>query len=123
MNCFKHTDTVSVGVCRNCFKGVCSKCAIDFGDGIACSEECLKKAQATVQVVANTVLAQRGAKKGRFIGPSVVSLLGLIYLGWGIYCNELFSFTGALGAVFLMLGIFLFFYNRKYFKPISDENS
>jgi len=31
--------------------------------GLACSEDCLEKAKATVQVVSNTVLAQRGAKK------------------------------------------------------------
>ena len=82
MNCFKHQDTNSVGVCRNCFKGVCSECAIEFDSGIACSEECLEKAKATVQVIANSVLAQKGAKAGRFIGPTIVSLIGIIYLSW-----------------------------------------
>ena len=121
MNCYKHSDICSVGICRNCFKGVCSNCALEFEDGIACSDKCLEKAKATVQVVANSVLAQRGAKKGRFIGPSVISLLGLIFLAWASYCDELFKFTGALGALFLVLGIVIFLYNRKYFKPILDE--
>ncbi len=123
MNCFKHNQTSSVGVCRYCFKGVCSECAIDFEDGVACSEYCLEKAKATVQVVSNTVLAQRGAKKGRFIGPSFLTILGLFYLGYAIYCNELFAFTGALGFGLFSMGVILFFYNTKYFKPIDDKNS
>ena len=123
MNCFKHNQTSSVGVCRNCFKGVCSECAIDFEDGVACSEYCLEKAKATVQVVSNTVLAQRGAKKGRFIGPSFLIILGIFYLAYATYCNELFTFSGALGLGFFLMGIILFFYNIKYFKPIDEENS
>ena len=123
MNCFKHNHTSSIGICRHCFKGVCSECAIDFEDGIACSEYCLGKAKATAQVLSNTVLAQRGAKKGRFIGPSFLTILGLFYLAYAAYCNELFAFTGALGLGMFLMGTILFIYNTKYFKPIDEENS
>ena len=123
MNCFKHNQTSSVGVCRYCFKGVCAECAIDFEDGVACSESCLKKAKATVQVVSNTVLAQRGAKKGRFIGPSFLTVLGVGYLGYATYCDELFTFMGAFGLGFLVMGIVLFTYNMKYFKPLDEKDS
>jgi len=89
--------------------------------GLACSEDCLEKAKATVQVVSNTVLAQRGAKKGRFIGPSFLTILGIFYLAYATYCNEPFTFTGALGLSFFLMGIILFFYNIKYFKPIGEK--
>jgi len=96
---------------------------MDFNDGIACSEYCLEKAKASVQVVSNTVLAQRGAKRGRFIGPSFLTILGIFYLAYAAYCDELFAFTGALGLGMLLMGVIMFIYNTKYFKPIDDENS
>lgn len=123
MNCFKHNQAESVGVCRYCFKGVCVACAIDFQDGVACSTQCLAKAKATVQVVSNTVLAQRGAKQGRFIGPSFLTILGGFYLGYSAYQNELFTFTAALGLGLFLMGVILFFYNRKYFKPLDDKGA
>jgi len=123
MNCFKHQNTPAIAVCRNCFKGVCAECAIPFDDGIACSERCLEKAKTTAQVVANTVLAQKGARVGRYIAPGIVSLIGILYLGWAVYCNELIGFSGAAGAIFLSAGIVLFMYNKKYFKPIKRNDS
>ena len=63
------------------------------------------------------------AKKGRFIGPSFLTLLGIFYLAYATYCNELFAFSGALGLGFFLMGIILFFYNIKYFKPIDEKNS
>ena len=121
MNCFKHNESHSVGVCRYCFKGVCLDCAIDFNDGVACSEYCLEKAKSTVQAMSNTVLAQRGAKRGRFIGPTFLTVLGLFYLAYAFYCNEIFAFSGALGLVLTLLGSIMFVYNRKYFKPLEDK--
>ena len=36
MRCFCHPENEAVGVCKNCFKGVCPECLIDVGDGLAC---------------------------------------------------------------------------------------
>ena len=123
MNCFKHQEQASIAVCRNCFKGICSQCAIPFDDGVACSERCFEKAKATTMVLENTLLAQKGARIGRYIGPTVISLFGVIYLAWSAYCGSLFGFTGAFGVLFLVAGAVLFLYNRKYFKPIKANDS
>ncbi len=43
MNCFKHSQSTAVGVCKFCNKAVCTECVIDTGEGLACSEVCVKE--------------------------------------------------------------------------------
>jgi len=40
MKCFTHPETDAVGMCKNCYKGLCSACAADVGDGLACRDMC-----------------------------------------------------------------------------------
>jgi hypothetical protein len=40
MNCFKHTKTVSVGICQACGKGLCVECARDTSAGLYCADGC-----------------------------------------------------------------------------------
>ena len=40
MECFAHSNSNAVGVCKSCGKGVCRACAISVTRGLACSTEC-----------------------------------------------------------------------------------
>ena len=40
MKCYNHHETDTVGICKSCNKGVCSECAVDVGNGIACKNSC-----------------------------------------------------------------------------------
>jgi hypothetical protein len=40
MDCFNHASIPAVGLCKSCSKGVCSECAIDVGNGLACRGAC-----------------------------------------------------------------------------------
>ena len=40
MNCYYHQDTVAIGVCRSCLRGLCPQCAVDLGAGLACRDRC-----------------------------------------------------------------------------------
>lgn len=40
MNCFYHQSVTAIGICKNCYKGLCEDCAIDVGNGLACKEHC-----------------------------------------------------------------------------------
>lgn len=40
MHCFNHSSLSAVGVCKACQKGLCTDCAVDVGNGIACMESC-----------------------------------------------------------------------------------
>jgi hypothetical protein len=43
MNCFRHQNSSAVGLCKTCFKAVCSECAADVGNGLACKNSCEEK--------------------------------------------------------------------------------
>jgi len=40
MNCFNHPAVPAVGICKGCYQGLCSNCAVRVGRGIACRESC-----------------------------------------------------------------------------------
>jgi hypothetical protein len=40
MNCYYHPNVQSVGICKNCQKGLCVECAVDVGNGLACKNQC-----------------------------------------------------------------------------------
>ncbi|MDH3973580.1 MAG: hypothetical protein OEV42_04800 [Deltaproteobacteria bacterium] len=98
-------------------------CAIDFGDGIACKNTCEEKAKDTARLISTNINTQKGLKTGKFIGPSFAILMGIIFITWGWYCDEMSGFTGMLGIVFFVIGILQLAYNIKYIKPMNDKNS
>ena len=86
MECFAHSGTQAVGVCKSCGKAVCRACVIDLGTSIACCDRCAKEATDLHE------MNQRG-KKIYGIGvpdklPSGVImwlLFALLFGGFGIY--------------------------------------
>ena len=46
MKCFYHRDVDAVGSCRSCSKGLCSSCAVDVSDGLACLHRCEERVRA-----------------------------------------------------------------------------
>ncbi|HMD81364.1 MAG TPA: hypothetical protein VKE92_08665 [Anaerolineales bacterium] len=38
MNCFYHPGVASVAICTYCQKGLCTECAVDLKQGIACKQ-------------------------------------------------------------------------------------
>lgn len=121
MNCTQHQDTSAIAVCRNCFRGVCSTCSLPYPDGVACSPQCFEKAKATTRVVENAVLAQRGARFGRYFGPVFMILLGTLFMAAGLQHGIIFRFDTLAGLIFFSLGVALGVLNLKYFKPIGRQ--
>ena len=37
MNCYCHQDNTAVGVCKYCYKALCTDCAVDMESGLACT--------------------------------------------------------------------------------------
>ena len=123
MKCYYHQGQDAVGVCRHCLKGICRECATDFGDGIACVNKCEEKAKATARLISTNIHAQQGLKFGKFIGPSFAILMGIIFIAWGWYCNEMLGFTGGMGILFFVIGALQMLYNIKYIKTQSNKSS
>jgi hypothetical protein len=43
MNCFNHTSIPAIGLCQACGKALCSHCALQLPNGIACKNTCEKR--------------------------------------------------------------------------------
>ena len=61
MNCFYHPDTVAVGTCKNCSRGLCRGCAADVGNGLACRSRCEGEVGALNRIIAQNKSAYEKA--------------------------------------------------------------
>jgi hypothetical protein len=103
MNCFKHQDVVSVGMCKSCHKGVCSKCAIDVGNGIACIDSCENEVRSVNEMIAKGKTAYaKSATISRNSGRFILTL-GIPFLAIGIYDSNMILIP--IGIVFTVYGI------------------
>lgn len=96
---------------------------MSYPDGVACSQRCFDKAQATTRVIENSVLAQRGARFGRYFIPLFMILLGSLFMFAGLQHGIVFRFDTLAGLIFFSLGVALGILNLKYFKPINRQRS
>jgi hypothetical protein len=119
MNCYSHTESIAIGICKSCNKAVCKDCAIDTGLGLACAEECVKE-------VNDYNLTMKKAKQLYGLGeggqkiPTGILLfwaIGAIIFGTGVYryiAYEKLDFISLLmGGVFLILGYVGYARNKK----------
>lgn len=117
MNCYYRQDQVSVGVCRNCLKGICSNCAVDIGGGIACKNNCETHAKKIVQYLQSSMSNADSYKKiyaksgkGILFSSFIVFAIGLVYIlfpffygesdgDWFYYVGGIFIFASILLAI------------------------
>jgi hypothetical protein len=62
MNCFYHQDRPAIGICKNCQRGLCSDCAVEVPDGLACKERCERQVLLLGRLVKGS--EQAGRKTG-----------------------------------------------------------
>src|ERR1041384_2547585 len=46
MKCFNHDTADAVAICKSCNKALCHACAVDVGNGLACSGACEQEVRA-----------------------------------------------------------------------------
>src|SRR5262245_51652117 len=68
MNCFYHRSSPAVGICKNCQRGLCSECAVEVPDGLACKERCER------QVLLLGHLVKGSEQAGRKVGTAHIAL-------------------------------------------------
>ena len=107
MECYNHRKTEAVGVCSQCGKGVCSKCAVEIGGKLYCKPDADKvfgsKPQAATVSAASTAQAatvpttskapqkSASAMKNSVLGTSsfawILAIIGLFFfppICWGL---------------------------------------
>ncbi len=95
------------GTCKHCYKGVCSSCGSDSGNGLCCSETCKSELLSLKDITEKSKMLY-GQRGGRFPIVSIMTLsMGSVMTIHGILTFQ--SGRGYLGIViggiFLLLGI------------------
>jgi hypothetical protein len=108
VNCYYHPGVEAVGVCKNCFKGICSESAADVGDGLACKGACEKQVRQYNRKMANATPGAWSLANG-IIGVIFVALGALLW-GEGEPAAWLFI---AMGIVFAATGAWVFVTARR----------
>jgi hypothetical protein len=136
MNCFYHPGVAAVGICKSCSKGICPSCANDLGKGLACRGHCEGDAIAVINLlesnirnapVYDSLLAT--ARKNRMNGPIFMFVMGLIFLGLGLYqyVSDGYRFENSsvqlvLGTFFIVMGCFIFLRRPRIPGPNEPAN-
>lgn len=115
MRCFIHSEQEAFGMCKNCFKAVCAECAIDCGNGLACSKECEEEVKDYNDMMEKS--KQIYGLKGKRIALVTMMLgtMGTIFSLLGLYGmeDEAGIFFFAMGLIFLVLAFISWNRQRK----------
>lgn len=110
MHCFYHTETVALGVCKACMKGICKRCAVDKGNGLACIDSCeyhVETLNLIIQFSEKSILKQKHPVLEMII---FFILMGLLFLIDAIVQLPIGYFAGSIAIIFLVIAAL--FYNR-----------
>jgi len=119
MKCYSHNDRDAIGVCKACSKGVCSECAYDTGNGLACKETCIEEVQAINEIISRNRQMYSIGNTSNVLSSSVIMyfLFAVLFGGWGIYNSltrgRLDAFTLLMGAGMLVVGIIAYTRQKK----------
>src|SRR4029453_1085008 len=80
MNCFQHPQTVSVGLCKHCSRGLCPECASDEGFGLACRGRCEEEVKAVSQIIERNKVVFGKTAAVYFRSAILFGLMGLLFL-------------------------------------------
>jgi len=86
MKCFHHRDSDAIGTCKACSKGLCSICASDVGNGLACRDQCEDQVRSVNLLVERNIrisaVSERlvgGQPRGLFLAGTFALLAGLLF--------------------------------------------
>lgn len=111
MQCFYHSSTPAIGICKACLRGVCKDCAAELDGGLACRGKCEQEATNLIKYVRESV--RRGDlqiamtdsyRKNAFYPPLLLLTVGAAYMYWS-YTTEGLGSAGLVGGLFLIFGV------------------
>jgi len=120
MNCFYHPGAPAVGVCKNCFRGVCGECSAPEMEGVACRGRCEEKVRALI-ALQDRALRSFGIAAGAYTRSAVfIALMGILFFGYGYRFTDanpgLKFFLEVFGALFILGAAFYAYAAAKYKK-------
>jgi hypothetical protein len=107
MNCYYHQTVPAVGICKNCYRGLCAECAVEVTNGLACRDRCVAEVETLNMVMERSKV--QALRLGSIYRRNawLVGLMGIVFIVIGIL-GQIAS-PGLWFATILMLafGVFL----------------
>lgn len=119
MQCYRHNENVSVGLCKACQKAVCSVCATDTGRGLACSEPCSGEVGVLNEIIDRSKQIYGIGSRSKLPPTGILFYLffALVSLGVGLYPltygKPVEWFLVLMGSGFLVFGTMSYVRTRK----------
>lgn len=107
MNCFRHSDQPSVGICSHCGKGVCADCSIQEGLRLVCSDSCASEV-AELKRLLDRSSGAKPSLTGQLFMPLFLLAIGGILALYGWERGGLFNFLGVMGFALVASGLVAF---------------
>jgi hypothetical protein len=119
MKCFNHQGVYAVAICKNCNKAICHGCAVDVGNGIACSGPCEDEVRAINELIRRNQTASQRTGYAYERNALVCGLIGLafVYLSVTAYQSDrspLLIVTAASAVIFFMAAFFNYSTGQKF---------
>jgi hypothetical protein len=125
MRCFRHHEVEAVGLCKHCFKAVCSDCAEEVDGSVACAASCEDEVRALNYLMARATRMYKASPKQWTPSMVIGGLGGMLLLGWGIYqidSKASYLLIG-LGVIMLISGVFSFLNARRYSEMANEPSN
>jgi hypothetical protein len=100
MKCFYHLQIDAVAICKNCNKGLCSDCAVELINGIACKNRCESEVKAIVEYLERGKTAYKKVGQAYTRNSVIYGLMGMMFVVFGGI-----TFKSPFWLIFLPLGI------------------
>jgi len=110
MNCYHHPQTASVGLCKNCSRGLCQACAADEGFGLACKDRCETEVKAVSLLIQKNKEAWGRSRAVSLRAAVFYGLMGFFFLLFAYIVQnvpvELRYLFGGFGTLLLIGALF-----------------
>ncbi len=118
MKCFNHPNSESVGICKNCNKGICHECLTELPNGIACTNSCVEEVTLVNQLIHKNTRSKNTAVGAYLRYALLYGLMGSAFILYEVLTKKALGFTTIIGVLFLV-GAFFHLFNAKKQKDRS----
>ena len=121
MKCFNHGGSDAVAICKNCNKALCRSCAVDVGNGVACTGACEQEVRMLNELIRRNQTAAQKTGYAYQRNAVVCALIALVfsYLSFDAYQTgrtPLLVVTAGSTVIFFMAAFFNYSAAQKFIK-------
>lgn len=121
MKCFNHDGSDAVAICKNCNKALCHACAIDVGNGVACTGDCEQEVRSLNELIRRNQTASQKTGYAYQRNAIICALIALVfvYLSFDAFQSgrtPMLVVSGGSTVIFAMAAFFNYSAARKFIK-------